>query len=82
MMSQAEQMMNTDSSASVSSKSLKMLEGASDNSTSNTITYAPQITITGNASKEDVEAASQTAQEKFEEMIERYLRNQSRISFS
>ena len=82
MMSQAEQMMNTDSSASVSSKSLKMLEGASDNSTSNTITYAPQITITGNASKEDVEAASQTAQEKFEEMMERYLRNQSRISFS
>ena len=82
MMSQAEQMMNTDSSASVSSKSLKMLEGTSDNSTSNSITYAPQITITGNASKEDVEAASQMAQEKFEEMMERYLRNQSRISFS
>lgn len=82
MMSQAEQMMNTDSSASVSSKSLKMLEGTSDNSTSNSITYAPQINITGNASKEDVEAASQIAQEKFEEMMERYLRNQSRISFS
>lgn len=82
MMSQAEQMMNTDSSASASSKSLKMLEGTSDNSTCNSITYAPQITITGNASKEDVEAASQTAQEKFEEMMERYLRNQSRISFS
>lgn len=82
MMYQAEQMMNRDSSTTMASKSLKMLDRTEDNSTSNTITYAPTITITGNASRKDIEEASRTSQEEFEEMMERYLRNKKRISFT
>jgi len=78
--SQAEQLMNRDSSSTTTSKYLKMLDNTEDGQ-SNTIKYAPQIIIQGNASKEDVQEASRLAQEEFEAMMERYLRNKKRTAF-
>lgn len=45
------------------------------------ITYSPNIIIKGNASKEDVIEANTIAQEKFEQMIEKYFRNKARVAF-
>ena len=78
--SQAEQMMNRDESSLKTSKSLSALERSETNSNQN-ITYAPQITIKGNASKEDILEANEIAQEKFEAMMEKYMRNRTRTAF-
>ena len=79
--SQAEQMLNRDESSLRASKSLSALEKSETTSNSPNITYAPQITITGNASKEDIMEANDLAQEKFERMMDKYLRQQKRVAF-
>ena len=79
--SQAEQMLNRDESSLRTSKSLHELEKSEETSNSQNITYAPQITIAGNASKEDIMEANDLAQEKFERMMDKYLRQQKRIAF-
>lgn len=78
--SQAEQMMNRDESSLKTSKSLSALERSETNSNQN-ITYAPQITIKGNASKEDIMEANDLSFEKFERMMEKYTRNRTRTAF-
>lgn len=78
--SQAEQMMSRDESSLKASKSLSALEKSETNSNQN-ITYAPQITITGNANKEDIMEANDLSFEKFERMMEKYTRNRTRTAF-
>lgn len=78
--SQAEQMMNRDESSLKTSKSLSALERSETNNNQN-ITYAPQITIKGNASKEDIMEANDLSFEKFERMMEKYTRNRTRTAF-
>ena len=79
--SQAEKMLNRDESSLRTSKSLSELEKSETTSNSQKITYAPQITIKGNASKEDIMEANDLAQEKFERMMDKYIRQQKRIAF-
>ena len=51
-----------------------------DNST-HQVTFSPNITINGNASKEEVAAGLRDAYPEFERMMERYQREQRRVSF-
>lgn len=46
------------------------------------IVYSPQVTIQGNASKEDVQAALDISQEKFNKMMAEYNRQNRRTSFA
>lgn len=46
------------------------------------IVYSPQVTIQGNASKEDVQAALDMSQEKFNQMMAEYNRQNQRTSFA
>lgn len=62
-------------------KALESLNGTSSQEVGN-VTYSPQIIIQGNADKSDIDAANNEAYEKFELLMEKYMRNQSRFSFS
>lgn len=53
---------------------------SSDNSEK--IVYSPQITIQGNASKEDVQEALEMSQAKFNQMMAEYNRQKGRTSFA
>lgn len=44
--------------------------------------FAPKITIEGNASREDVDSAMSLSMEQFKDMMEEYLAERSRVSFS
>ena len=79
MMSQAEQLMNRDQSQAT--KSLQAIDKTVQNNTTQTIKFAPQITIKGNASKEDIVEANEITLEKFERLMERYNRQQNRVKF-
>jgi len=46
------------------------------------IVYSPQVIIQGNASKEDVQAALDISQEKFNQMLAEYMRQNRRTSFA
>lgn len=62
-------------------KALESLNSTSSQEVGN-VTYSPQIIIQGNADKSDIDAANNEAYEKFELLMEKYMRNQSRFSFS
>ena len=46
------------------------------------IVYSPQVIIQGNASKEDVQSALDMSQEKFNQMMAEYNRQNQRTSFA
>lgn len=46
------------------------------------VTFAPNITITGNATQEDVSQALRMSQKDFEKMMKEYLREKGRVSFA
>ena len=54
--------------------------GTIDNSTYQ-VTFSPNITINGNASREEMTAAVRDTYPEFERMMERYQREQRRVSF-
>jgi len=45
------------------------------------IVFSPQITIQGNASREDVENALTMSQQQFEQMFERMMKQRQRVAF-
>lgn len=47
-----------------------------------TLTYAPQVTIQGNASKDDVYQAISMSQSEFDRMMDNYNKRRQRVSFS
>ena len=55
---------------------------ADNSDNSQKIVYSPQITIQGNASREDVESALEMSQAKFNQMMAEYQRQKGRTSFA
>lgn len=79
---QAGEILGMNKKESVATQALNTLDKSENISTANNISYSPQFTIYGNASREDLDAANKDAQQEFEKMLEKYLRNQKRFSFS
>ena len=69
------------SSGGANAAGVALAGGSAGGSESIQIRYAPQITITGNANRSDVENALDSSQRKFATMFEQYLRSRDRISF-
>ena len=63
-------------------------ETINNNSTQNSsedkihFTYAPNVTIQGNASREDVEEALSMSQDEFNRMFDEYVRQKGRTAFA
>jgi TP901 family phage tail tape measure protein len=74
-----------------SSQGESLYNGITNNTTNNTtndtsdeskFTFAPNITIEGNANREDIDSALHDSFEEFKEYMERYKAEQSRVSFA
>ncbi len=64
------------------SRPQKAYDGLSDGSGGMNITYSPVMTFSGSASKEDVMEANRQLQEEFEMRMNRWMKNNRRVSFA
>ncbi|MDR2004163.1 MAG: phage tail tape measure protein [Prevotella sp.] len=71
----------TDRNANIESR-LAPVSSSALNTNSNTINYNPQITVRGNASKEDMKKVLKENQTEFEKFIKDYFEKQKRLGYN
>ena len=62
-------------------QNLQATKKTNNNNMNAPLTYAPNITIQGNANKEDILEAEKMSQREFEKMYKQQMHNDARLSF-